>query len=62
MDSNQYELVFANKAYFAKFYPMNYKSKARNDLKLFCQGFGVSKKLTSDSSKERACEGATCMK
>ena len=36
--------------------------KAEDALKLFCQEFGVPKKLTFDSSKEQACKGTTFMK
>ena len=41
---------------------MDSKSKAGDYLKLFCQDFGVSEKLTFDGSKEQACKGTTFMK
>ena len=62
MDSNQYELVFANKAYFAKFYPMNYKIKDGYTLKMFFQDFGVPQKPIFDGSKKKPCKGTTFVK
>ena len=41
---------------------MDYKSKARDALKLFCQDFDVPEKLSFDGSKEQACKGTTFMK
>ena len=35
MYGNQYSQVFANNAYFANVYPMDYKSKAGDDLNFF---------------------------
>ena len=40
--------VIANKAYFAKAYPMDEKSKYRNNLKLFCREFTDRESLTFD--------------
>ena len=59
---NQYAHVSENKAYFSKFYPIDSKTKARDDLKLFYQEFDVPEKLILDGSKEQACKGNTFMK
>ena len=41
---------------------MKTKSQAGDALKLFCQEFGVPKKLTFDGSKEQCSAGTTFMK
>ena len=41
---------------------MDYNSKAVNDLKRFCQEFGVPEKLKFDSSKEQVCKGFKFLK
>ena len=51
-----------NNAYFTKVYPIDYKIKAVYALKLFCQEFGVTEKITSDCSKEQASKGTIFMK
>ena len=62
LDGNRYGQVFANKQYFAKFYPMDSKSKAGEALKLFCKEFGVPEKLVFDGSKEQNMKGTEFMK
>ena len=62
MDGNHYSKVILSKAYVVKVYATNYKSKAGDALKLFCQEFGVPEKINYDSSKEQACQGTTFMK
>ena len=62
LDGNKYAQVFANKAYFAKLYPMDSKSKAGDALNLFCQEFGVPEKLIFDGSKEQTSKGTTFMR
>ena len=62
MDENHYPQVFSNKSYFSKVYPVDSKRKDGDDLKLFCQEFGVPEKLNFDGSKEKACKGTTFMK
>ena len=57
IDGNYYAQVFPNKYYFYNVYP-----KAGDDLKLFCQEFGVPEKLKFDGLKEHACKGTTFMK
>ena len=52
-DRNKYGQVFANHTYFAAIYPMDRKGKAGEALRVFCQEFGVTERLTMDGAKER---------
>mmetsp|Transcript_4129 Transcript_4129/g.3917 ORF Transcript_4129/g.3917 Transcript_4129/m.3917 type:complete len:140 (-) Transcript_4129:279-698(-) len=45
LDGNQHIQFFSNREYFAKIYPMDSNSKAGDALKLFCQEFGIPKRL-----------------
>ena len=40
--------MFAKNAYFAAIYPMDTKNKVGEALRVFCQEFGVPKRLTID--------------
>ena len=62
MYGNQYIQVFANKAYFSKVYPIDYKKKSRYALKLLCKYFGLPEKLNFHVSKEQTYKGNTFMK
>jgi hypothetical protein len=44
--------LFANKNYFAVFYPMDSKAKAGDALRVFCQEYGVPERLVHDGAKE----------
>ena len=62
MNGKIYAQVFANKAYFAKVYPIDSKSKVGDALKRFYQEFGVTEKLNFYGSKEQVYNGTTFMK
>jgi hypothetical protein len=51
-DGNTCGQIFANKSYFATFYPMDKKSKAGDALRVFCAEFGIPEKLVHDDAKE----------
>ena len=51
LEGNKYAQAFTNKAYFSGIYPMYSNRKAGDALWLFCQAFGVPKRLTFDGSK-----------
>ena len=57
LEGNKYAQIFANKAYFSRIYPMDSKRKAGDALRLFCQKFGVTERLTFDGSKEQGQAG-----
>ena len=53
LDGNRCAQVFGNESHCAKIHPMDSKSKAGDALRLFCQEFGVPKKLVFDGSQEQ---------
>ena len=61
-DGNRYGQVFANKNYFAAFYPMDSKSKAGEALREFTKEFGVPDRLIFDGSGEQTGKNTEFMK
>ena len=61
MYDKNYAEIFANKAYFAKIYPMGSRSKAGESLKLFCKELGVPEKLNFDGYKKELCKRTNFM-
>jgi hypothetical protein len=51
-DGNTCGQLFANKNYFAVFYPMDSKAKAGDALRIFCQEYGVPERLVHNGAKE----------
>ena len=62
LEGNKYAQVFVNKEFLSRIYPMDSKNKAGDALWLFCQEFGVPKRLTFDVSKEQGQAGTEFMK
>ena len=54
--------MFANNAYFAEIYPMDTKKKVGQALRVFCQEFGVSERLTMDGAPDQVGRNSAFMK
>ena len=50
LEDNKYAQVFANREFFSCIYPMDSKKKAGDELRLFCQDFGMPERLIFDVS------------
>ena len=61
-DGQKYAQVFSNTGYFSHTYPMEYKNKKGDALRLFCQEFGVPVHLTLYGSNEHSTKGTTFIK
>ena len=54
--------MFANNAYFSAIYTMDTKKKVGEALRVFCQEFGVSERLTMDGAPYQVGRNSAFMK